>query len=78
MSAFKDVLSDNYVVTDCNDESLAGAIEIVKSLTPKSLFIFLGHGHSLGIYSPQSAGYEKRIFIGSDSGAASFSGHDVI
>lgn len=78
LTAFKDVLLGTYMVMDCNDESLTSAIEKVKSLTPKSLFIFLGHGYSRGIYSPQSIEYEKRIFIGSDSGAAYFAGHDVI
>lgn len=78
LDAFKDVLPDHYTVIEANDDSLEEALEKLKALKPTSLIIFLGHGHSRCIYSPESGSYEKKIFVDVKAANELFRGHDLI
>lgn len=78
LESFKDIVPDSYIVIDTSEDSLQNVIEKVKSLEPISLILFLGHGHSRGIYCPVLEGLEKRIFIDIKMGEEMFRNHDLI
>ncbi|MEO8947304.1 MAG: hypothetical protein ABI308_02775 [Mucilaginibacter sp.] len=78
LSPFKNIIPEAYSSITSNKDSLKVATTMLASLEAKSLIIFLGHGYSRGLYSPQFESSEKSIFLDMENGNEYFSGHDIL
>jgi hypothetical protein len=66
LSVFKDHFPDKLFVIKPNAESVKESLSFLEQVPEQSLIVFLGHGHSTGLYTPESESFEKKIFIDSD------------
>ncbi len=65
MSVFIDYFYDNLFVIEASVDSIKESISFLEKIPAESLIVFLGHGHSTGLYTPESEYFERNIFIDS-------------
>tara|TARA_R110002072_G_scaffold287464_3_gene453105 strand:- start:8620 stop:9264 length:645 start_codon:yes stop_codon:yes gene_type:complete len=63
LSVFKNYFNDNFFVIEPNVDSVNESISFLEQVPEEDLIVFLGHGHSTGLYAPESESFEKEIFI---------------
>lgn len=78
LTPFKELSEANYIPIEANANSVNNALEQIKAFEQVSLIIFLGHGQSGGLYSPESQDFSKQIMINSEIGNRLFENQDVI
>lgn len=66
LSIFEGHFSDNFYKIEPNSESVKESFSFFEQAPDGSLIVFLGHGHSTGLYTPESESFEKKIFIDVD------------
>lgn len=78
LNVFREHFKDNYYIIEPNKKSVEESKEYLQSISEDNLIVFLGHGHSSGLYTPESSDFNKDIFITSDIGNQIFSEKKVI
>ena len=78
LSIFAKHFKENFFTINPNKESVEDSIKYLEEIPSKSIIIFLGHGHSSGLYTPQSDGFQKEIFINSEIANHIFKNHEVL
>jgi len=78
LSVFRDHFCDNCFVIEPNAESVKKSITFLEQVPEESLIVFLGHGHSTGLYTPEVNGFEKYTFIDKSNAAELFENKLVI
>lgn len=79
LSVFKNEFSDNYHPFTANEKSENEIIELLEGLPEDSIIVFLGHGHSTGLYTPEdSENYPKKIFLNTEIGEVLFKNKTVL
>lgn len=63
LKIFKEQFQNNYHIIEPSEESIKESLDLIKSLPEDYNIVFLGHGHSIGLYSPESQSFEKKIII---------------
>lgn len=63
LSIFQDNFSDNFFVIEPNQASVERSIEYLQGVPENSIIIFLGHGDSAGLHTPESSSFRKNTFI---------------
>lgn len=78
LDVFKDNFPDNYFIIEPDSQSIEKNIELMIQTKKKSTLVFLGHGHSSGLYSPESSNFEKKIIIDVKLGNEIFNNKNII
>ncbi|UPQ77081.1 hypothetical protein [Chryseobacterium nepalense] len=78
LEVFKSEFPQNYHVFLPAEISKKEILELLKSIPDNSLILFLGHGHSTGLYGPEGIDFPQNIFIDSESGNVLFKEKKVI
>lgn len=78
LDVFQNNFPDNYYVIESSDASVDKNIELMKLAPENSTLVFLGHGHSFGLYSPESISFEKKIIIDVKLGNDIFKNKNII
>ncbi|MDV3898834.1 hypothetical protein CMU05_14760 [Elizabethkingia anophelis] len=60
---FQKYFQDNFFIIEPNKDSVESSIKYLKEIPKNSTVVFLGHGHSFGLYSPESSTFEKCTFV---------------
>lgn len=63
LSVFKKYFNNHYFTIEPTIESLNESLSFFERLPEECVVVFLGHGHSTGLYSPQSDLFKKELFI---------------
>lgn len=77
LSAFSEEFKDLYFSFNSTQESINQAKELLGSLEPKSLIIYLGHGSSSGLYEPDDSHTYEKYFLDVIWGNHFFGEHDI-
>lgn len=78
LSVFQEEFKENFFVIEPNNESVENAIKYIQKLPNNSIVVFLGHGHSRGLYTPESNVFEKYTFVDRSNGNDLFLNKKVI
>jgi hypothetical protein len=78
LEVFKAEFPQNYHVFLPTETSKKEILELLNHTPDNSLILFLGHGHSTGLYGPESLDFPQNIFIDSESGNILFKEKKVI
>lgn len=78
LNIFKEYFRKNFFTIEPNEKSVAESIEFLKQIPDDSLVIFLGHGHSSGLYTPEDNDFKKYTFIDSIKGNELFNNKNII
>lgn len=78
LNIFKEYFRKNFFTIEPNEKSVAESIEFLKQIPDDSLVIFLGHGHSRGLYTPEDNDFKKYTFIDSINGNELFNNKNII
>lgn len=78
LSVFSELDCSTYNTIKPTDESLNETLDTLQNLPPKSTIVFLGHGHTTGLYSPEGDFFRRRIFINAEIGNRIFNGHNIL
>lgn len=78
LDVFKNHFKDNYYTIETSNESIENSIEFMKQIPENSTLVFLGHGHSSGLYSPETTNFEKKIIIDISLGNEIFNNKNTI
>lgn len=65
LSVFKEHFSDDFFVIDPKQRSVSDSFLFLDKVPEEKVVVFLGHGHSTGLYTPESSSFEKEVFINS-------------
>lgn len=63
LSVFQENFQENFFVIEPNKESVDNSLKFLQKIPENSIFVFLGHGHSTGLNTPESNVFEKYTFI---------------
>lgn len=63
LNVFQKEFQEDFFVIEPNKESVDNSIKFLEKIPENSTVIFLGHGHSTGLYTPESNIFEKYTFI---------------
>lgn len=78
LGIFQKKFQENFFVIEPNKESVANSIKYLQQIPENSIVVFLGHGYSKGLYTPESNIFEKYIFIDKSNGNELFVNKKVI
>lgn len=78
LNIFKENFSNNFYTIESNKESVDKAILFISQIPDNAILVFLGHGHSTGLYTPETKEFQKEIFINSTNGNALFNNKKII
>lgn len=78
LNVFNEHFHENFLIILPNKDSVENSIKYLQEIPDDSLVIFLGHGHSNGLYTPESKSFEKYTFIDKLNGNDLFSKKKVI
>lgn len=78
LEVFQNNFPDNYYQIDSTSTSIEKNIDLMKFAPENSTLIFLGHGHSTGLYSPESINFEKKIIIDVKQGDEIFKNKNIL
>lgn len=63
LSVFQEEFQENFFVIEPNKESVDNSLKFLQSIPENSIVVFLGHGHSNGLNTPESNVFETYTFI---------------
>ncbi len=78
LRVFQESFQENFLIIEPNKGSVDNSIRYLQEIPKDSLVIFLGHGHSTGLYTPEAIGFEKYTFIDRSNADNLFSNKEVI
>lgn len=79
LSIFKEKIDNNFLIFLPNEESEKEVSDTLQDLSNVSTILFLGHGHSTGLYTPEiDKIYPKKIFINKENGDIIFKNKNVL
>lgn len=78
LSVFREHFEKNFYTIEPNKGSVENSIKYMQEIPENSVVVFLGHGHSTGLYTPESEKFSKEIFINSEIGNQIFSTKRVL
>jgi hypothetical protein len=78
LNVFHKNFSNNFYIIEPNKESVKESIIFISKIPDNAIVVFLGHGHSTGLYTPQTKEFQKEIFINSTNGNLLFKNKKVI
>lgn len=78
LDIFRKNFNKNFYVILPNKESVKKSIEFISKIPNNDIIVFLGHGRSTGLYTPQNKYFEKEIFIDQANGHILFKNKKVI
>lgn len=78
LNDFQNLNFTAFFAVEPGDDSIENVLAAIRKMEPVSSLVFLGHGYSNGLYSPATAGYERRTYINSTVGNDLFRGHDIL
>lgn len=78
LKVFQDNFEKNFCLIEPTQESVNQCINFLSKIPNNQTIVFLGHGHSTGLYTPQSENFEKYIFINSEIGNQYFNNKNLI
>lgn len=77
LSKFKKEFSNIYYSFSSDEKSIQKAKELICDIEPKSLIIYLGHGSSSGLYTPDNTFDYQNYFIDATKANFYFDEHDI-
>ena len=78
LSVFQKEFQEDFFVIEPNKELVDNSIKFLQKIPENSTVVFLGHGHSTGLYTPESNVFEKYTFINESIGNDLFVNKKVI
>lgn len=78
LTVFREHFEESFYIIEPNETSVKNSIKYVQEIPENSTIVFLGHGHSTGLYTPESEEFSKEIFINSDIGNQIFTRQRVL
>lgn len=63
LTVFREHFGESFYTIEPNETSVKNSIEYIQEIPENSIVVFLGHGHSTGLYTPEASSFEKYIFI---------------
>lgn len=78
LSVFQKEFQEDFFVIEPNKESVDNSLKFLQSVPENSIVVFLGHGHSTGLNTPESNVFEKYTFIDKSNGNELFVNKKVI
>lgn len=78
LNVFQENFQENFLEILPTKESVEDSIKYLEEIPDDSTIVFLGHGHSAGLYTPESSSFEKYTFIDKLIGDHLFSKKKVI
>ena len=78
LSVFREHFEVNFYTIEPNKDSVENSIKYIQEIPENSVIVFLGHGHSTGLYTPESEEFPKEIFINSETGNQIFNAKKVL
>ncbi len=78
LSVFQEHFQSNFFLIEPNKDSVDNSIKYIQEIPEHSTVVFLGHGHSTGLYTPEVNGFEKYTFIDKLNGNELFVNKKVI
>lgn len=78
LSVFQKEFQEDFFVIEPNKESVSNSIKFLQEIPKNSTVVFLGHGHSTGLYTPESNVFEKYTFVNESIGNDLFINKKVI
>lgn len=78
LSVFKELTDYTYLAINPDDKSISDALEKIQNFESNSVVLFLGHGHTNGLYSPEDVNFKKRIIINSEIADRLFRNQNVL
>lgn len=78
LSVFQKEFQEDFFVIEPNKESVDNSIKFLQQIPENSTVVFLGHGHSTGLYTPESNVFEKYTFVNESIGNDLFVNKKVI
>lgn len=68
LNVFNKHFPDQYFIIEPNKSSVNKSLSFVEQVPEEDMIVFLGHGHSTGLYTPESDTFEKEVFINVELG----------
>lgn len=78
LSVFQKEFQEDFFVIEPNKESVDNSIKFLQKIPENSTVVFLGHGHSTGLYTPESNIFKKYTFVDESIGNDLFVNKKVI
>lgn len=78
LSVFQEHFRSNFYIIEPNKDSVNNSIKYLQEIPDNSIVIFLGHGHSTGLYTPEADSFEKYTFVDKSNGNDLFANKKVI
>lgn len=78
LKVFQEQFQNNYHIIEPSEESIKKNLDLIKFLPEDSNIVFLGHGHSIGFYSPESQNFDKKIIIDTNIGNEIFLNKNIL
>lgn len=78
LSIFQEHFQSNFFIIEPNKDSVDNSIKYLQEIPKHSIVVFLGHGHSTGLYTPESDNFEKYTFVDNSNGNDLFANKKVI
>lgn len=78
LSVFTEHFKENFFTIKPDKDSVENSIKYIQETPENSVVVFLGHGHSTGLYTPESEKFSKEIFINSEIGNRIFNTKKVL
>lgn len=78
LSVFQEHFRTNFFVIEPNKDSVDNSIKYLQEIPANSAVIFLGHGHSTGLYTPEAVSFKKYTFVDKSNGKDLFANKKVI
>lgn len=78
LSSIGNLVPEEYIIAEPEDEAIKELLDYLKLLEQTSLIIFLGHGHSSGLYCSHAHIAGRRTMVNGTVGNNIFKNHDVL
>lgn len=78
LSIFKKKFTEKLYTIEPSENSVKNCLEFIKSIPDDSIIIYLGHGCSSGLYTPESKDFKRNVFIDSSNVNDLFKNKDII
>lgn len=78
LNVFQKEFRNNFYIIEPNKKSVEESIIFISKIPDNAIVLFLGHGQSTGLYTPQTKEFQKEIFINSTNGNSLFKNKKVI
>lgn len=78
LGVFQENFQENFFTVEPNEDSVDNSIKYLREIPANSTVVFLGHGHSTGLYTPEAVDFEKQTFIDASTANELFANKKVI